>query len=351
MGRAWAAIFAIGLFLAAAGAGGQEVPSQRIEGVTVAVRNDARPFIWKDEDTNQYLGFFWDVCRMAIQRAKFQMGQQIVLDAEQRLDFLTKGVGAIDLLCDPTTLTLKRMKSFEEAPGLGALSFSPIVFLANGSFITQNFNKGDHGGWGPLPQTTGANVCDVLLDRAGRAIPSKNDEIASEKHWITVLNRPKTNFEIWGFFEGSTIGDQLRRELAVQSSEQQKSRPTICLKGFTSHTDAAIWFCEGRLARYFGDTEIVQASIEARTEIPGSDCISQPQYSADGTYEPYAFVLSSARFPELPKRFSYALYEMFSDGTMERLYMGHFKRAKSANLRTLFQINAIPRGAAPDPKK
>ncbi|MGO8047890.1 substrate-binding periplasmic protein [Rhizobium johnstonii] len=350
MCRPWGAIFAIGLFLMAEGAGGQQTPSQPRAGLTVAVRNDARPFIWKDEDTNQYLGFFWDVCRMAIERAGFQMGDEIALDADQRRDFLNNGVAAIDLLCDPTTLTLKRMKNFTEVPRLRALTFSPIVFMANGSFITQNFNKVGHGGWGPLPPGVDGNICDVLLARAGTAILPKKDDIEGEKHWITMFDRPKTNFEIWGFLDGSTIGDELRRELAVQSIDQ-KGRPTICLKDFTSHTEAAIWFCEGRLARYFGDTEIVRASIEARIEIPGSNCVSQPQYSADGTYEPYAFVLSSERFPEFPKEFSYALYEMFSDGTMERLYMGHFKKAKSDSLRTLFQINAVPKGTPSDPKK
>lgn len=79
--------------------------------IRIGVREDARPFIWRDQDTKGYLGFFWDICTEAVQRAGYHFSEEGV-DAKKRAAFLKTGDGDYDLLCDPTTITLKRMQNF-----------------------------------------------------------------------------------------------------------------------------------------------------------------------------------------------------------------------------------------------
>ena len=70
-----------------------------------------------------------------------------------------------------------------------------------------------------------------------------------------------------------------------------------------------------------------------------------PAPSGAGRYEPYAFVISSRTHPGLPEKIDLALYSMFQDGTIERLFAGHFPDTKMSDfLNTLFRINSIPAG-------
>ena len=72
-----------------------------------------------------------------------------------------------------------------------------------------------------------------------------------------------------------------------------------------------------------------------------------PAPSGTGRYEPYAFVISSRTHPGLPEKVDLALYSMFQDGTIERLFAGHFPDTKMSDfLNTLFRINSIPAGTA-----
>lgn len=98
--------------------------TQRAEEVTIGVRDDARPFIWWDPDTKEYLGFFWDVCTEAVQRAGYRF-HEVKVEAGKRADFLITGAGDFDLLCDPTTITLKRMQNFAYDGRAPALSSRP----------------------------------------------------------------------------------------------------------------------------------------------------------------------------------------------------------------------------------
>lgn len=317
--------------------------------IAIGAREDARPFVWRDGDTGEYLGFLWDICTKATQRAGYSF-HVTPLSAGDKDEFLNRGTKNFDLLCDPTTITLYRMKKFTEKGELSHLSFSPIVFVANGAYATHSLTEAQPG-WGELsdsPQHT--TPCADLLNQAEKAkvtqwpIP-----------WITMVpptKKGRLRFEIWGYVKGSTIGAALERDnllrQAVDTSLKQADstgdRRLVCLRSFASHEEAADWFCTDRLARYFGDADIIKATIKSRSERPGASCTSGVNFSADGTYEPYAYVTSSRNVPEFPRKFEYALYEMFADGTVERLFTGHFGSGKSEYLRTLFQINSIPRG-------
>lgn len=312
--------------------------------ITIGAREDARPFVWRDSDTGEYLGFLWDICAKAAQRAGYSF-HAAPLRASDKEEFLNHGTRNYDLLCDPTTITLYRMNNFIERTGLSHLSFSPIVFVASVVYASHS-STDDRPGWGDTSASQQhPKRCEELLKQAeaGTVAPRLNP-------WITMIppsDKGKIRFEIWGYVKGSTIGAALERDNSLKEIGSVDDRPLVCLKDFASHEEAADWFCTARIARYFGDAEIVKATIKSRSERSGGACASGVNYSTDLTYEPYAYVTSSRNVPDFPKKFDHALYEMFADGTVERLFTGHFSSGKSEYLKTLFQINSIPRGMPP----
>ncbi|WP_165814829.1 transporter substrate-binding domain-containing protein [Labrenzia sp. 011] len=328
------------------------------ETVRIAARDDARPFIWKDAETGHYLGFFWDICTEAVQRAGFRF-ESVSIDAAERSAFLSAGKEDIDLLCDPTTITLLRMRNFTRAGGGEAshLAFSPIIFVANGTHAVQRFGQKGWG-WGKIPENIqeGEDYCRVLKQRPLSdaeqiELPEDDDNAKPDKPWITFFP-PKNDagenstFEFHGYVEGTTIGNKVELEARLRSSSH-KTGPVICTSPMSSHHEAAKAFCEGRVSRYYGDADIVRASISAYRAKPGVSCLNSYTIAPGGTYEPYAFVASSRSIPEFPELLTFSLYSMFSDGTMERLYKGHFPETqKSQHLNTLFGVNAIPKGSA-----
>lgn len=331
--------------------------------VRIAARSDTRPFIWRDPQTSHYLGFFWDICTEAVQRTGYQF-QEVPINAEERSAFVTEGTGNFDLLCDPTTITLQRMKNFTKAGNGRApfLAFTPIIFVANGTHVVQRF--GENGwGWGQIPERMqeSSAMCNALGQRpkdterqpgtdgtgSGGSSGTTGGDIS--KPWITFSPRKSSNkanitFEFWGYVKGSTIGDEVELKAEV-SSRTTGTGTVICTTALESHQEAAKEFCKGHLSRYFGDADIVRASISAYLAEPGNTCKNNFSVAAGGTYEPYAFVASSLSIPEFPELLSLALYGMFSDGTVDRLFTGHFPdTTKSQHLNTLFGINAIPDG-------
>lgn len=301
------------------------VPAKR---VVIAVRADVRPFIWQD-DSGENLGFFWSICVEAAKRAGYD-ADPVTITSGQRDDFLEGKNKAYDLLCDPTTITLSRMRKFLSEGPAPWLTFSQILFVASGAFVSQSFEEGEHEGWG---YTEGRTDCNSLS--------KKKKEINNEGIFLRPPSRE--TFEIWGYLKGSTIGAQLQSEISAFSSDDRL--PLICTKEFATHREAAEAFCKGRIARYFGDADIIRATIAAYNQQPGPKCSSGAGITFSGSYEPYAFVTSSFNSTDFPKQFSFQLYEMFVDGTIERLFAGHFPNGqKSEPLKTLFQINTIPRG-------
>lgn len=318
--------------------------------ILIGVRDDAPPFVWTEAATGNHLGFFWDICTKAVERAGYQFSPTQVT-ASDRKNFLSNATPHYDLLCDPTTITISRMRNFSEAGKAPQLSFSPIVFVANGTYASPNL--ADFKGRGTLPDDK--KLEGDCRDRYAKVTP-KTDP--ADKPWIQMWpteqaaqkqgadgrteTPPPDRFEVWGFVEGATIGDRIAAE-----SRTTIDGVLICPVEFPSHQEAARQFCDGKIARYFGDADILRASIEISAKRSGADCPSATFWAA-GTYEPYAFVTSAKNRAEFPERFSLALYEMYTDGTIDRLFAGHFPGIeKSPFLSTLFQINSIPMGDAP----
>ena len=363
----------------------------------MGVRTDVPPFIWKDSDSQHFRGFFWDICTTALARAGY-VRELVELNAPQRRALLQDGgFGAcdaegncpgeetVDLLCDPTTITLARMKVFA-APGrpVSKFRFSPILFVANGSYVQQDYPRGAFRnrlvpllrgecgnsaalkrvicpgetaryplGWlvpTALRKTTDAPAvdwrasCEAITNAlAGelRHTPTSADPTPPWPPQIwPVVEAPKPQFEVWGYVGGATIGATVEA-----AARRAPGNVGICPRALGSHVAAAEAFCQGRIYRYFGDVELVRSAIEAYRAAHVRDCPVDDTPAAKGTYEPYAMVLSAGTYAEFPEDFNVALYSMFSDGTIAQFFRGRFgPERQSQYLGTLFRINSIPPG-------
>lgn len=343
----------------------------------IAVRADAWPFVSKDFNSGEYVGFFWDICTEAVHRAGYHFRVQEI-DTDERSRFLRTGDGGYDLLCDPTTITLKRVYDLDGKEGRPLREFSPIVFVANGSYGQPERGATIPRASGVLPKDAPkAPTCKEIfawLDRnKSEKDPAKSkwftgtessknssrSEDASDGYidfleWLqqrfgfTLWLPPKdTNgtvkrFQIWGYVRGTTTDDAFK----TPGERKQQNGTINCLKGFRSHKEAADEFCEKKLARYFGDIEIIKAGVADYIKREKKACKIDFTAANEGTYEPYAFLLSSRFHAEFPRLFTQALYGMFQDQTIERLFNGHFPDAKKSQfLETLMRINRIPAGS------
>lgn len=338
--------------------------------ITIAVREDARPFIWVTEDreegTKHYEGFFWRICAEAVRRAGYRH-KEIIFNATARKRFLdtatTEKGDEVDLLCDPTTITLARMENFFDLKGSAShLQFSPIVFVANGSFV-QNLAAKRGIAVGSIPKRKDSkSFCEDIIaqakDAEDKPLPPHDDvdHACKDVPWwnlsklscrVQLRPQPDQNnastdgiqFAVWGYVEGSTISDALR-----QAIDRVPEDRIICRRPFASHAKAAEAFCRGNILRYFGDVEIVKAALRQRRKNNSIKCPADVSKATQGTYEPYAFVVS-AKKSEFPERFKRALHGMFMDNTIDNLFKRHFpKSQKSPFLSTLFRIQSVPSG-------
>lgn len=337
------------------------------EVLKIGVRADTPPFASIDYTSGAYEGFFYTVCTLAVKRAGYQL-EEVPVTAEERNAFLKTGTGSLDLLCDPTTITLRRMENFAIAksngeaadqPAAPHLSYSQIVFVANGGFV--EVTSASDTVWQDAVRTTAeglatrqsmaceeffklaeANRPDQIGTQAqtqeenginGRETPQKTDE-----PYIVFRFKPEappTFAWVLGYVVGSTIGEK------VFEFEQENVLAVSCR--FPSHFEAAKAFCSGKMHRYYGDIDIIRASIAGYQDMTGEPCEAVVAAVDERTYEPYAFVISS-RVPEFKERFVCAIYSMFQDETMDNLFEGYFSEDKSRRLETLFWINSIPPG-------
>ncbi|GFE49011.1 hypothetical protein So717_07640 [Roseobacter cerasinus] len=369
--------------------------------VRIAMRVDTPPFVSRDPSSGAYVGYFYDVCTEAVTRAGYQFTEHPI-SAADRNEFLKFGSGNFDLVCDPTTITLARMNNFSDDQDIGtppetqksvsgakALDFSQIIFVANGGFASVKSPQDPDWSYrlhsvteGLSEKISGNGVlhCKDLFQQVKLA-PSKPDEPAPKdqssqndeadhdlvEEWkLSEFIRfrykavevpqdkeqeaeevPQTRIlraQVLGYVVGSTIRE------AVLNFNEIGVRPIACV--MPSHKDAAAAFCRGQLDRYYGDLDIVRASIAAYNTQEDETCEATFAGPDQLTYEPYAFVVSD-RLAGFPERLRCAIFSMFADGTMNNLYAGRFKEEKSAPLATLFAINRVPSGQreAVDPEQ
>jgi hypothetical protein len=285
-----------------------------------------------------YLGFFWDICTEAVSRAGYRF-KTIGVDAIERKRFLDgewRGE-SIDLLCDPTTITIGRLESF--VGKAQKLEFTPIIFVANGTYIKSTKPRNEAVG-------DEKNKCNEIVNEDLFALKpdSFGTEKVEENNWIVFSRQPQSKskiyFEMWGYVIGATISDEVRTEAKATENT------VVCLREFSSHTEAAHALCAGDIDRYYGDSDIITETFSSeirRASADNQSCKADPKpVRANSSYEPYALIVSGARYPEFPQRITLALYGMFSNDTIEGMFRGHFNAEKSPYLDTLFQINRVP---------
>ncbi|WP_170560226.1 hypothetical protein [Ruegeria atlantica] len=407
--KAIAQVALLSLICMPALAAGQDTQPETVvnedRNVIMGARTDVPPFIWRDKKSQKYRGFFWDICVEALVRSDRPF-DTVPISAGQRSDLLSKGsyctnedenydsctaeIGTVDLLCDPTTVNLKRMQTFTEIDvdqtdeGLHRFVFSPILYLANGSYFQLGYprrvyreklakelerrcvqfpeldpvfcdkrknptglewlRRPDKSLFGKKPSINWKTACDAILSAmtTDLALPDSTEDMKRKVWPPQIWPEPdpvEPEFEIWGYLDGSTIGPSV-----VKAAELAPSSVGICTKAFKSHTLATEAFCNGEIYRYFGDVDLVRAAIDAYRDNTDNDCPADETRSSRGTYEPYALVLSNEN-SGFPEDFTLALYSMFTDGTIAQMFNGRFgERRQSQYLETLFRINSIPTG-------
>lgn len=325
------------LFLLLLALSGTPVRGQTDADLRLAVRADVPPFVWKDADSGEFNGFFWDICTAAVIRAGYRVGRPVEISADQRAAFLASGEGGFDILCDPVTITLGRLRALNDrAPNL---QFSPILFFAAGSSAM----RGGRGIRWLDEEVAERKPCEAFI----REAEGKAEEGAATGWWPPRFTpQILKGMQIWGFVRGTTTERTVRRAAEAETGTR------ICLRDFESHAALVQAFCTGSVFRYFGDIDIVRASIRTWEKSTGQDCTADLAPAGPGvvpvadSYEPYALVVAQTPVhPNLPSQIALELYGMFSDGTIDRLYAGHFQGVEPIeDLRTLFRINAVPAG-------
>ena len=321
--RAAALLFGLALPLTAA--------AEETAIVDIGVRREARPFAWYDEENRSPNGFLVDLCLDAVTNAGYAYRIRPV-SARERAGFLDGSADlGIDLLCDPTTMTMARTRRFLEMAEAGQppLGFSPIVFLANGTYFT----KAAIGALPGHPAPGDGTACHLIRQGTGAA---EGDET------------PAPVYLTAGFVVGTTGQEEIALTAAIdiaQDRAEAAGDQYLCPMEFETHRDGVAAFCEpaGGLDFYFADADILDAYMALWEAETGKRCPRLPPRIRQISYEPYALVISG-RTPGFRDRFLKGLYEIFH---RENLVAGRFAthfpgRRMSGYLETLFRIYAIP---------
>jgi hypothetical protein len=322
---------------ASASAQGETAP------VTIAVRTDARPFAWQAADNPEsFGGYLVDICIDATTRAGFHFNL-VPIDAFERENML-KGEFelddlSVDLLCDPTTITLARLDRLAEKPESQHAVFSPILFVANGSYVQHRTSEpcslaepvADDLRWCNRKLLSAEEGVVVLEDRKCLRPPSQGTAAEVDEYLLA------------GYVRGTTADRAIER--AVQWNRVPlRPNQTLCLVAAPSHTDGIGRLCRGELHFYFGDMDIIEAYRAEQAQ-----ACEIVRAEAPLSYEPYALLVPSKN-PAFRAKFVAAIYEIFADGTAPGRFEHHFEGLeRSTALTMLYRINSIPNHRPPAP--
>ena len=267
--------------------------------VVVAFRIDAAPFSARADD-GVYSGFLASLCEAAVTGAGYTIAERVPITAADRFDHLDDG--AVDLICDPTTLTRQRAT---------AVDFSPIVFIANSGFL-----------------------------EAGTLAELTDDAVASAPDCVA-LRRLKPGHKLFGVgMVGETTASASFQLARGQGLLADTDAIGYCGIAYPTHDAGVDAICSGQVSYYFGDVDILRSQLARR-----KDC----DVSLNGdfrAYEPYALAIPS-HDPVFRRKFIAALYQLFAETTAQSAYVAAFGEVPmSSALDMLFRINNVPVGSA-----
>lgn len=312
------------------------------ERLTIGVRTDARPYIWKDGQSGAHRGYLFDVCTSMAQRAGYDF-DIVEVDATVREAFLTRGEGPIDLLCDPTTITLGRVQGFLKPPISGRLTFLPIFHIASSSYL--EMMPADDRAKAAAKAAICGDGSAAFTDTAPSEVPDDRPKAPWIRLWLPELKAvstpaPTPQRSLWGAVRGTTSADRL--EAAYQTLGPAEGA-RVCLDMAASHHEAAGRLCAGQWQRYYGDEELIAAAVAALPQ----PCNPRRAEAAERHYEPYALVVSNARHCGLDQILAAQIYAMGAERSLEGKLKQHFKEASiSPSLQALLATLALPSGRA-----
>ncbi|WP_210526909.1 transporter substrate-binding domain-containing protein [Rubellimicrobium arenae] len=307
----------------------------------MGVRIDTPPFAWRDEANDSYLGFLVDLCVDAVTRAGYPATQTPITPAAREAFFRGEGPD-LDLLCDPTTISLARMRDFAALPEERGLEFTQIVFVANGAVLEQSAATAWDDSW----QDGSLNVDGCVRPEPASDQEDPAGDVTPGSDPLPPGGDPAPKRFGAGFVRGTTGGEVLAA--ALRAGAVKVSAET-CPVEFPTHWDAGRAFCEGHLSFYFGDQDILRSVIEIYRDGPRGCKFEGAIAPRPLSYEPYAFVVSG-KTRGFRQAFVRALYEVFHHDTVTGRFHGNFEgQAMSRFLETLFRINQIPAGVPLSP--
>lgn len=333
--RWWSLSAAVGIALECLAAATLAANAEPV--IKLGIRTDARPFAWMEQVPGKtpdyavepvFRGFLVRLCTDGIRNAGYSF-EQFAVTAEGRqgyigpwVDGVTKPNNPVDVLCDPITITLERLERLE------AYDFTPIVFVANSSFVTRAS--------GPEPKAATEDGLTPTMCRGPDGTERQREP------GITVDA---------GFLVGTTSEETYRIALdrgLLRAGPDQ----VICAVEFTSHEEGIAQLCDGSLHYYFADNDITAAYREAynlNNNLTGTSECQLTYMPGFLRYEPYA-ILVRTQDALFRRRFVRAIYGLFSGtpgtpSTVESAFSEFFEgRQPSEALKVLFLINGIPTG-------
>lgn len=276
----------------------------RGESLRVGFRCDAPPFSYLRRgcsgqpdvrrEATMFQGYIADVCNAVFREMRVDV-EPVEVDAARRLDMLDGGDGgdAIDVLCDPTTVTSERYARFW---------FSQVIFLSGVSYVF-------------LP--------------GGRVVPPNG---LAQK----AAPAPAGGRILIGYVVNTTAkrrAEQMIRNnvFGVRSDETE----TVA---FHNHREGIAAICDQRLDFYVADRDVILWFLNGR-EFAGCNAATSGRFYS---YEPYAIVVARQK-PELAVRIQRAVYEVVRRGGIEDALNRNFRGGNvSRILRELIRLYRIP---------
>ena len=211
--------------------------------VQIGVRIDAPPFAWQEPESDVFRGYLRDVCVEAATRAGFTFVEVAVTGAQRNGVIegnpdIGNGV-RLDVLCDPTTISLARLEKLEALDEL--LVFSPILFVANGSYM----------------QRTDIAPRPARQDGAFAFSPACFFPDMKVTETLDGFFGTEGSYLVFGYLAGSTSESNILRGARENNPPQGDSR--MCLRAFESHADGVKALCNGEVDYYYGDVDIIDA--------------------------------------------------------------------------------------------
>ena len=257
--RKAAAILALMASAATAQTEGTAAPNDRAADLAIGVRADAPPFSYKPGDTllapgsssgqlasQGYAGYMVYICDRVLEEMEERgkaggLNIRIVeITAQDRFENLRSrdGKDAVDVLCDPATVTRDRVREF---------SASLPLYMSGIGFAAQPRDKIVQSA---CPPTIGLVKSTTAFDQGLMRILDGNEWKNYRDDLLKYLHNPR------GWMADHPCGNAARPGSAQGDNENEPVRD------FGTHKQAAEAFCNGKLQYYVGDLEIVNRALK-----------------------------------------------------------------------------------------